>query len=554
MSDNDSLFDLISEESENSLSNTDSDNKSKNEQIKEEKKQNTKKVSKAKKSSKKAKESKENKSSKDNLDIQNNSFATLDLVNQLEKSFQEEIYNKNKLSDFNKEKYYLLNNSEKDKQSVSQYILKTNLQSIPTYPLNQQHIFNGLLYIGDPHVWSKKPGRRLDSDFVQTVINKLEEAIIYANDNNLCPICLGDLFENAKENDIHLLTKLSEVLSKSNYPLLCAVGNHDIHEYRLTSQNPLLMLEKTGLLYLLKDNGFHFKILVHDKDKKEDEKYILLGSTPYGFDIPDNVLPLLDQTEIHLDNGQVLNISEKQIFVKLKSSEIKSIEEQEKNNKVVGNVPILLNRNIKYKQDFLNRVNELKKDNHIINIVWITHHDLAMSGAYPNSIPLKEIIGVDYVVNGHIHGTKTPVKVDSTIYYNPGNITRMKIDMLEHKPAVWCFNPFSNETVSSLNGLSVMKLYPHYLNIKNGKDIFKLTDKLIENNVLSEEEIKQIIEEGEEKVFVNLLSQKEKNHDYKTDDGALIYESLSNFLKENQTDEKITDLVLDLFHRATNAK
>ncbi len=55
---------------------------------------------------------------------------------------------------------------------------------------------NGFLFIGDPHLDIKKPGRRLDENFAETVLGKIDFCINYANDHDLVPVFLGDLFDN----------------------------------------------------------------------------------------------------------------------------------------------------------------------------------------------------------------------------------------------------------------------------------------------------------------------------------------------------------------------
>ena len=161
--------------------------------------------------------------------------------------------NKEQLIEFNN-KYHVIEDN---------IYLRSSFETIKHYP----HIVNGLLFIGDPHFWSKTPGRRLDN-YKQTILNKLTEAINYANENNLLIICLGDLFERPDDNNIEALTDLIEVLKKSKYKIITAVGNHDINEYKLTKNNPLKMLEMANVIELMEDNGFYYNISI--KNKKEE--------------------------------------------------------------------------------------------------------------------------------------------------------------------------------------------------------------------------------------------------------------------------------------------
>jgi len=74
------------------------------------------------------------------------------------------------------------------------------------------------------------------------------------------------------------------------------------------------------------------------------------------------------------------------------------------------------------------------------SVGWITHEDMAFDGAYPGAKEFFEIKGCDWVVNGHMHLTKKPVKSGRTIWHNPGNITRLSKDCADHVPSVWYMN------------------------------------------------------------------------------------------------------------------
>jgi len=72
-------------------------------------------------------------------------------------------------------------------------------------------------------------------------------------------------------------------------------------------------------------------------------------------------------------------------------------------------------------------------------VVLVTHHDLAFQGAYPGAAPLKQIAGCQMVVNGHMHKTTPSVPIGTTVWHNPGNITRLSVDCLDHVPSVWAW-------------------------------------------------------------------------------------------------------------------
>lgn len=72
-------------------------------------------------------------------------------------------------------------------------------------------------------------------------------------------------------------------------------------------------------------------------------------------------------------------------------------------------------------------------------VFWAAHHNLNFP-AYEHEHPVRcrEIPGIDVVINGHIHRWLDDVHCGSTLWINPGNITRLaRTDAArEHMPAV----------------------------------------------------------------------------------------------------------------------
>ncbi len=58
-------------------------------------------------------------------------------------------------------------------------------------------------------------------------------------------------------------------------------------------------------------------------------------------------------------------------------------------------------------------------------VIWLSHHDLVLPGYESGRFRLKELPGVDLVVNGHIHTPKPPQRCGCTTWFNPGNIARI---------------------------------------------------------------------------------------------------------------------------------
>lgn len=529
-------------------------------------------------------------------------------------------------------------------------------------------VANGVLFIGDPHARSKTPGRRRDIDFIDTIIGKMEQIVSIANEHHLQPICEGDLFDNALEHNIELINRLIYVLKQFDKVMWCIYGNHDIDETTPKQHNAIKLLETAGVLKLLQYNGIFGAVKCINNEVElnnkvngeenthldnadlfdnpfedtnesgsddrggdvaqqsestkentnrfsqgvtsESSKNIVIGGTPYGQPIPDNILPLVI-TPIEYANEVLLLAEQEKNQKEPKRKKENEQETQEENissqgedvNKLldqeITNAPTIPKKLItwckklikgdesatqkwyeklysfkevgKYQRKLIatpeidSEKNEYAEIDHFIatrfkqthqihQIIWLTHHDLALGGHYPNALPVKEIIGVDMVINGHMHDTKKPVKVNHTVYYNTGNITRLSIDTINHKPAVWEFSPFHvtyeygkrvGEGMASITAETVNELTPYYLNVQEGKDVFNLEGK--EN--LTEEDMERMVENLKiktEKVFAGLL---EKHDVEKTNDGSLVKESLAHYLEEIEN-EKVRDYLLKISQTA----
>ena len=153
-----------------------------------------------------------------------------------------------------------------------------------------RYIADGFLFIGDLHISSKKPGRRKDVDFGATIIGKLREAMKIANSKNYVPVILGDLFNSAKENSEGLKTRTIRALNTANHKPICLVGNHDITHSKLSDEDSLAMLGESGIIELIRETGPHKRFAL-------GEKKVLLGGTPYGQEIPNNVEDLKEEGE-----------------------------------------------------------------------------------------------------------------------------------------------------------------------------------------------------------------------------------------------------------------
>ena len=110
--------------------------------------------------------------------------------------------------------------------------------------------FNGLLFIGDPHLEARVPGFRRD-DYPQVALEKFRWSLRYAYDQGLQPILLGDLFQLPQDNPNWLMTEIIEAIQE---PLPAIYGNHDVRENSLKPNDSINILFSSGRLRMLSAN------------------------------------------------------------------------------------------------------------------------------------------------------------------------------------------------------------------------------------------------------------------------------------------------------------
>ena len=109
--------------------------------------------------------------------------------------------------------------------------------------------YDGFLFIGDVHL-AVRPGRRID-DYAAAILGKLSQAARIARERNLYPVCLGDLFHKARENNLELLARTMSVLKEFQVPLLVLAGSHDRTESWFTDKDAAQLLAMSGTLQLV---------------------------------------------------------------------------------------------------------------------------------------------------------------------------------------------------------------------------------------------------------------------------------------------------------------
>lgn len=142
--------------------------------------------------------------------------------------------------------------------------------------------YDGFLFVGDPHLWSRKPGKRLDSNFTEVVLDKIDQSVKIAKQENLYLIFLGDLFDDDDEHNIGMLTKLTRVLKQHKEAYATVEGNHERKQVSISDDVALALMSEAGTIHVMTKNDWwcHMKI---------GEKYVLIGSTPNSSKIPREV-------------------------------------------------------------------------------------------------------------------------------------------------------------------------------------------------------------------------------------------------------------------------
>jgi len=312
--------------------------------------------------------------------------------------------------------------------------------------------FKGILFIGDPHVSSVRPGRRKD-DYLTSVLGKLMRASEVCWERGLLPVILGDLFHRAKENHLPTLARLFEVLAQFPVKPLVLGGNHDKSEVRLQDSDALSLFAQTAVIEVLDGEARAWRTIDTDSGP------LVLWGAPFGAQIPDEI-----------EAGEAARV------------------------------------------------------------VLVTHHDLAFEGAYPNSLPLKEIRGCDMVVNGHMHFTTPSVRRGRTVWHNPGNIEPTTVDCKDHKPALWAWR--TGEPCDALERIE----------LTHNADCFDLTGMAIEAS-----DAASAVAALEGSQFAELLSQNEwLGSQAVENDGEAFLEDLASGLEEIEAPEAVSALLLAL--------
>jgi len=74
-------------------------------------------------------------------------------------------------------------------------------------------------------------------------------------------------------------------------------------------------------------------------------------------------------------------------------------------------------------------------------VIWLTHHNIKFPEFIDRAYSIKELPGIDWVINGHIHRPQQTIIKGQTTWANPGNITRLTFTrrsmVREPAAAIW---------------------------------------------------------------------------------------------------------------------
>ncbi len=74
-------------------------------------------------------------------------------------------------------------------------------------------------------------------------------------------------------------------------------------------------------------------------------------------------------------------------------------------------------------------------------VIWLTHHNIQFPEFIDRAYAIKELPGIDWLINGHIHRPQQTITKGQTTWANPGNITRLTFTrrsmVREPAAAIW---------------------------------------------------------------------------------------------------------------------
>ncbi len=180
-----------------------------------------------------------------------------------------------------------------------------------------------LLYFTDTHLRGTAPQNRTD-DFVQTLLDKLDEIIGIAHDQQIDYIIHGgDLFDRP-DVALSVVKQFLSVLLKWEKPYYFVIGNHDIYGHNLETIN------RTALGILM-EVGMFIPLTKQPIFWEKDGIVVQVTGAPYSYDIdkdPERKSYVIDTKDlradyaIHVTHGFLTDLSLSELIPHTKISQI----------------------------------------------------------------------------------------------------------------------------------------------------------------------------------------------------------------------------------------
>jgi len=128
-----------------------------------------------------------------------------------------------------------------------------------------------ILIIGDMHITSKAPERRLDNYF-ETILDKLEQAIDYYYQYECSmAVQVGDFFDSPDVSN-YVIAEVIEFLKQYNMKIYCIFGQHDIvgHSGVTLKRSPLRVLVAADVVDVVRDYVEYDNVRVYGSSFGQD--------------------------------------------------------------------------------------------------------------------------------------------------------------------------------------------------------------------------------------------------------------------------------------------
>lgn len=171
---------------------------------------------------------------------------------------------------------------------------------------------------------------------------------------------------------------------------------------------------------------------------------------------------------------------------------------------------------------------EYERSETLDNVIWLTHHNIAFPDYEKPHYSIKELPGIDWVINGHMHRPKESIKKGMTTWANPGNISRLV---------------FSRFALTKIPQASIWR--PGYDDLEKWDVPHKDFYEIFPDQEFPPENDENVLTES------GFLRGLERLAWKRTSEGA----GLKQFLDENLSpDEPETELIWELYTEVTDAK